>query len=112
MPITTRKKGDVTILDVAGKVTIGAGDVELRNKVQDALNGGATKLLLNLKDTTTIDSSGIGEFVSTHVQTTNRGGKLKLHSLPPRITDLLFITKLITVFDIYDTEDEAIAAFA
>jgi anti-sigma B factor antagonist len=112
MPITTRQKDGVTILDVTGKLTIGVGDVALRSAVQDALQGGATKILLNLKDTTTIDSSGVGELVSSYVQTTNRGARVKLTSLPPKVSDILQITQLITVFEVYDNEDEAVGSFA
>jgi anti-anti-sigma factor len=110
--ITSRKSGNVTILDVSGKITIGIGDVQLRNAVQEALNGGATKILLSLKDTTTIDSSGVGELVSSYVQSTNRGGKLKLVALPTKVRDILFITQLITVFEVYDDEKEAVASFS
>jgi len=110
--ITTRVRDGVTILDVTGKITIGVGDVALRMAVQDAMAGGATKVLLNMKDTTTIDSSGIGELVSAYTRVTNRGGKLKLVSLPPKVNDILHITQLITVFEVYDSEDEAVGSFS
>ena len=112
MPISTRHKDGVTILDVSGKITIGVGDYLVRNAVQEALEGGATKILLNMKDTTTIDSSGIGEMVSAYTRVTNRGGRLKLVSLPPKVQDILQITQLITIFEIFDNEDEAVGSFA
>ena len=112
MPVSTRKVGDVTVLDVSGKITIGYGDEQLRQAVSQALEGGATKILLNMKGTTTIDSSGIGELVSSYTRVTGRGGKLKLLNLPPKMNELLHITQLITVFDVYDSEDEAVQSFA
>ncbi|MGW6916710.1 STAS domain-containing protein [Kitasatospora sp. NPDC054939] len=110
--ITLRKVDDVTVLDLKGKITIGVGDVQLRESVREALSGGAKNILLNLTDVTTIDSSGIGELVSAYTATTNQGGRLKLANLPPKITDMLQITQLITVFEVYDDEAEAVASFA
>ena len=110
--VTSRKSGDVTILDFSGRLVIGEGDYPLREAVRGALEGGAKNILLNLKDTTTIDSSGIGELVSGYTQVTNRGGRLKLLSLPPKVQDILMITQLITVFEFYDDEKEAVASFA
>ena len=111
MAVSTRKVGDVTIVDLKGKITIGVGDVALRSAVQEALQGGAKKILLNMKDTTTIDSSGVGELVGSYHAVTSRGAKLRLAQIPDKVMDLLTITRLITVFDSYDTEDEAIKAF-
>ncbi|MFL6198649.1 MAG: STAS domain-containing protein [Thermoanaerobaculia bacterium] len=112
MAINERKRNDVTILDLKGKITIGAAEEALRDAVHRVLGGGAQKLLLNLKDVSTIDSSGVGELVSSYTSATNRGAKIKLANLPPKINDILTITQLITVFDVYDTEDEAVASFA
>lgn len=112
MNIDVQQRGDVTVLTPKGKITIGVGDVALRDAVQQALESGATKILLNLGAVTTIDSSGIGELVSAYTRVTNRGGKLKLMSLPAKVQDVLFITQLISVFEIYDTEEEALASFA
>ncbi|MFJ8842045.1 STAS domain-containing protein [Streptomyces cyaneofuscatus] len=103
---------DVTILALTGKITIGVGDVALRNAVQDELNSGSTKILIDLGGVTAIDSSGIGELVSSYTTATNRGGKLKLVNLSPKIHDILAVTQLITVFDVYDDEDEAVKSFA
>jgi anti-sigma B factor antagonist len=111
MKIDKRDKGGVTILDLEGKITIGKGDVALREAVQQALSEGATKLLIHLEKVTTIDSSGVGELVSAFTTVTNRGGKLKLVNLPPKVNDILQITQLITVFEVYDSEDEALATF-
>jgi anti-anti-sigma factor len=112
MDVNKRQVGDVTILDLKGKITIGAGDVQLRNAVQEVMNGGATKVLINMAGVSTIDSSGIGELVSAYTTATNRGAKLKLINLPAKVSDILTITQLITVFDVYDSETEGIKAFS
>lgn len=111
MKVSVRQSEGVTILDLSGKITIGAGDIALRNAVMEALNSGASKILVNLKDVTTIDSSGVGELVSAYTTVTNRGGKLKLSNLPSKVSDILQITSLITIFEVYDGEAEAIASF-
>jgi anti-sigma B factor antagonist len=111
MKVNVRQRDGVTILDLKGKITIGMGDVALRNAVQDAINSGATKVVINLKDVTTIDSSGVGELVSAFTTATNRGVKLSLANLPSKVQDILQITQLITVFDVFDSEDEAIRSF-
>jgi anti-sigma B factor antagonist len=112
MKVNVRQRDGVTILDLKGKITIGVGDVALRNAVQEAINSGATRLIINLKDVTTIDSSGVGELVSAYTTAMNRGAKLHLQNLPAKVTDILQITQLITVFDVYDTEDAAIRSFS
>lgn len=111
MKIEKRSREGVTILDLGGKITIGKGDVALREAVHQALTAGANSMLINLKDVTTIDSSGVGELVSAFTTVTNRGGKLKLVNLPAKVNDILQITQLITVFEVFDTEDEAIRSF-
>ena len=111
MKIDKQVKNGVTILDLEGKITIGKGDVALREAVQQALAEGSTKILIHLEKVSTIDSSGVGELVSAFTTVTNRGGKLKLVNLPPKVNDILQITQLITVFEVYDTEDEALATF-
>ena len=111
MKINKREKSGVTILDVEGKVTIGKGDVVLREAVLQAIGEGPAKLLINLGDVTTIDSSGVGELVSAYTTVTNRGGKLKLVNMPPKVSDILQITQLITVFEAFETEDEAVKSF-
>lgn len=112
MKINTRQEGNVTILEVAGKITIGAGDLALRQAVHEALEGGATNLVIDLANVTTIDSSGVGELVSAYTTATNRGAKLKLARIPEKVNDVLTITQLITVFDVYDTVGEAVRSFA
>jgi anti-sigma B factor antagonist len=112
MNVTKRQKGDVTILDLKGKITIGAGDIALRDAVHEALGGGSKNVLLNLAGVTTIDSSGVGELVSAFTTATNRGASLKLANIPNKVNDVLTITQLITVFDVFDTEDEAVASYA
>jgi len=111
MKINVRQREGVTILDLKGKITIGVGDVALRDAIHQALAAGAQKLLINLGGVTTIDSSGVGELVSSYTTVTNRGGRLKLADLPPKVADILQITQLITVFDVYEDEDEALQQF-
>jgi anti-sigma B factor antagonist len=110
MKIEVRHREGVTIIAPKGKITIGAGDIALREAVAEALDAGAANILIDLGAVTTIDSSGIGELVSAYTTVTNRGKKLALMNLPGKVADLLQITQLITVFDIFDDEDEAIAA--
>jgi anti-sigma B factor antagonist len=112
MPVTTRQTNGVTILDVSGKVTAGEGSGQVRSAVNTALSGGATKILLNIKDTTTLDSSGIGEFMSSYASVTGKGGTLKLASPPPKVQDTLNVTKLNNVIETHDTEDEAVKSFS
>ena len=111
MKIEARHDRGVTILEPKGKITIGVGDVALREAVAKALEAGARNILVDLGAVTTIDSSGIGELVSAYTTVTNRGGKLKLVNLPPKVTDILQITQLISVFEVYDTVDEALGTF-
>lgn len=125
MKINRRAEKGVTILSPKGKITIGLGDVALREAVLGVLSpgdgdaggegGSAAKspphILINLGEVTTIDSSGIGELVSAYTTVANRGGKLKLCNLPPKVSDILQITQLVTVLDVYEDEAEAIASF-
>jgi anti-sigma B factor antagonist len=112
MKFSTRQNGDVTILDLNGRITIGSGEEALRNAMQEIINNGAKKILINMSGVTMIDSSGIGELVSAYTTATGRGAKLKLTNLPAKVSDILTITQLITVFDVYDSESEAIQSFA
>ena len=112
MNVNVRQAGDVTILDLKGKITIGSGDVALRQAIQEVMGSGANKVLINMADVTTIDSSGIGELVSAYTTATNRGARLKLINLPAKVTDILTITQLITVFDVYDSEAEGVSSFS
>ena len=110
--LTTRQVGDVTVLDVAGRITLGEGSSALRESLRDLVSKNQKKILLNLGDVTYIDSSGIGELVSGFTTVTNSGGSLKLLNLNKRVRDLLQITKLYTVFDVHDDEAAAIRSFA
>lgn len=109
--ITDRQAGDVAILDLDGKVTIGEGSVALRTAIRRLLGEGKNKILLNLGGVSYIDSSGIGELVSSFTAVNKEGGTLKLLKLTQKIQDLLAITKLLTVFDVYDEEETALASF-
>lgn len=111
MKLTKRQRDGVMILEPKGKITIGVGDVALREAVHEALDAEARKVLIDMKGVTTIDSSGIGELVSAYTTVTNRGGKLKLLNIPSKVGDILQITQLVTVFDIFEDEDEAIGSF-
>lgn len=111
MNIPSRSRDGVTILEPKGKITIGVGDIALREMVLSTLEGDDKNILINLKEVTTIDSSGIGELVSAYTTVTNRGGRLKLLHLPPKVQDILQITQLVTVFDVFDDEQEAIDSF-
>ncbi|MBV6497220.1 MAG: anti-sigma factor antagonist [Acidobacteria bacterium ACB1] len=109
--ITERQAGDVTVLDLDGKVTIGEGSVALRTAIRRVLGEGKNKILLNLGGVGYIDSSGIGELVSSFTAVNKEGGTLKLLNLTQKIQDLLAITKLLTVFDVYEDEAAALASY-
>lgn len=110
--LTTRQVGDVTVIDAVGRITLGEGASTFRDTIRDLASKGDKKLLLNLSEVSYIDSSGIGELVSGFTTVTNHGGQLKLVGLTKRVKDLLQITKLYTVFDVYDTETSAVRSFA
>ncbi|MDQ3062088.1 MAG: STAS domain-containing protein [Acidobacteriota bacterium] len=109
--ITERQAGDITILDMDGKVTIGEGSVALRSTIRRLLGEGKKKILLNLGRVGYVDSSGIGELVSSYTAVNKEEGSLKLLNLTQKIQDLLAITKLLTVFDVYDSEADALSSF-
>src|ERR1051325_561589 len=108
MKATSRDVDGVKIIKLDGKVTIGAGDTQLREVITTALDSGKNQILLDLSGVTTIDSSGIGELVGSYTTVTNRGGKLKLLHLPAKLNELLHVTQLITVFEVYEDEQEAV----
>jgi len=110
--LNTRQVGDVSVMDVAGRITLGEGSSALRDALRGLVSGGQKKILLNLGEVSYIDSSGIGELVSGFTTVTNNGGQLKLLSLTKRVKDLLQITKLYTVFDVHEDEAEAVRSFA
>ena len=111
MKIETRTVGDVRILDCSGKITLGEGTMAVRNNVRDMLKRDVKKIILNLADVNYIDSSGIGELVSTYTTVTNNGGQLKLLNLTKKIQELLAITKLLTVFQVFEDEQLALDSF-
>jgi len=112
MQIDERVTGDVVVLDLKGRVMLGEGDELLKDKVNSLLNQGRKKIVLNLAEVPYIDSAGLGEIVRTFTTVSRQGGSLKLLNLTKRITDLLSITKLLTVFETFDSEAEAIQSFA
>jgi anti-sigma B factor antagonist len=109
--LSTRQVGDVTVIDATGRITLGEGASTFRDTVRDLASKGDKKILLNLSDVTYIDSSGIGELVSGFTTVTNHGGVLKLLGLSKRVKDLLQITKLYTVFEVFDDESTAVRSF-
>ncbi|MCW5963188.1 MAG: STAS domain-containing protein [Bryobacterales bacterium] len=109
--VTTRQVGDVSVLDVAGRITLGEGSSTLRESLRAVTVVRDAKILLNLEEVTYIDSSGIGELVSGFTNLHEMGGQLKLLKLTKRVRDLLQITKLYTVFEVFDDEATAIRSF-
>ena len=110
--LTTRQVGDVSVMDATGRITLGEGSSIFRETLRELVTKGQKKLLLNLADVSYIDSSGIGELVSGFTTVTNQGGQLKLLNLNKRVQDLLQITKLYTVFEVFDDEASAVRSFA
>ena len=111
MQIEERIVGTVTILDLKGKITLGEGDEALKDKINSLIQQDRKKVLLNLAGVPYIDSAGLGEIVRTYTTVSRQGGQLKLLNLTKRITDLLSITKLLTVFDTFDAEQEALDSY-
>lgn len=111
MKVNTRDADGVRIIELQGKITIGAGDTQLRDVIIKSVEEGQKNILLDMGGVTTLDSSGIGELVGSYTTVANRGGKLKLLHLPSKISDLLQVTQLITVFEVYEDEKQAIASF-
>ncbi|HKC85297.1 MAG TPA: STAS domain-containing protein [Blastocatellia bacterium] len=112
MTITERKSGDVTILDVEGKILLGEGDVQLKRKIDELIERSETRLLLNLANVPYMDSGGLGEIVRSYTTVKRAGGDLKLLNVTKRISDLLTITKLYTVFEIFEDEAAAVKSYA
>jgi anti-sigma B factor antagonist len=112
MDIAERTVSDVTVLDLKGKMTLGEGDELLKDKINSLLASNKKKLVLNLEGVPYIDSAGLGEIVRTYTTVSRQGGSLKLLNLTKRIEDLLSITKLLTVFDTFDSEAEAVKSFS
>ena len=112
MQIDERSAGDVTVRDLKGKMTLGEGDELLKDKINSLLQQGRRKIVLNLEGVPYIDSAGLGEIVRTYTTIKKQDGSLKLLNLTKRITDLLSITKLLTVFETYDSEADAVRSFS
>jgi anti-sigma B factor antagonist len=110
--LNSRQVGDVTVVDLAGRITLGEGSSTMRDALRELLAKGNKKILLNLGEVSYIDSSGIGELVSAFTTVTNQGGQLKLLGLNKRVKDLLQITKLYTVFEVHDDESGAVRSFS
>ncbi len=111
MEIEERTLENVVVLDLKGKLTIGEGDELLKEKINNLMQQGHKNLLLNLEDVPYVDSAGLGEIVRTYTTVSRQGGNLKLVNLTKRITDLLAITKLLTVFDTFESEADAVSSF-
>ena len=112
MEISERTVGDVVIVDLSGKVTLGdGGDVMLKDKIQSLMQQGQKKVLLNLSEVTYVDSAGLGQIVQSYATIMKNGGSLKLLNVTKRIKALLSITKLLTVFECHDSEADALKSF-
>jgi len=111
LDVRERQSGDVTILDLSGSIRMGEGCISLRNSLRGLADSGKKKILLNLASVKNVDSSGIGELIANYTSLTRDGGQLKLLNLTEKIRDLLVITKLLTVFDAYESEPEALNSF-
>ena len=111
LDVNERQAGDVTILDLTGEVRLGDSSVALRDSIRKLADGGKHKVLLNLAGVKYMDSSGVGELIANYTTITRQGGQLKLLNLTDRIQNLLVITKLLTVFDAYENESEALKSF-
>ncbi len=112
MQIEERPTGDIIVLDLKGKMTLGEGDELLKDKINSLVHQGRRKVVLNLEGVPYIDSAGLGEIVRTYTTISRQGGSMKLLNLTKRITDLLSITKLLTVFETYDNEADAVRSFS
>ena len=111
MKTDIRTVRDVSILDCSGKITLGEGTMSIRNTAKDVVQGGAKKIILNLAGITYIDSAGVGELVGAYVTAGNNGAKLKLLGLTGKLREVLTITKLLTVFEVFDSEAAAVLSF-
>ncbi len=111
MKITERNRDGVTILDLDGKIILGEGDDVLADKVRAVIAAGRRRVVLNLAGVPYVDSAGLGELVRCHTRVVQAGGNIRLVNLTARMQDLLQITKLVTVFDTFESEDSAIGSF-
>ena len=111
LKVSVRQVGQVAVVDLSGKITLGEGSGTLRDTVAEVASKGNKNILLNMADVSYIDSAGLGELVGSFTSVTNKGGQLKLVNLQSKLKDLMQITKLHTVFHVFEAEDEAIASF-
>ncbi len=109
--ISTRQSGGVTIVDLSDKIALGESNRALHEAIKGLIDGGNKNILLNLANVTVIDSSGLGELVAGYASAERNGGAMKLANLSDRFIELIHITKLYTVFDVYDNEADALASF-
>lgn len=110
--LTTHQNRDVIIVDASGKLTLGEGTNVFRTKIRELVQGGARRIVLNLADVTYLDSSGLGELISAHTHITTAEGEMKLLNLAKRVHDLLKLTKLYTVFEVFEDENAAVDSFS
>jgi anti-sigma B factor antagonist len=111
LTIASRAVDGVNVLDLSGRITLGEGSVQLRDAIRELIGKGQKNILLNLGDVNYIDSSGLGELVSAYTTAKNQGASLRLLNLTKKVKDVLQLTKLYTVFDIYDDEASAIGSY-
>jgi anti-sigma B factor antagonist len=111
LKMSTREVKDIVIIDLSGRITMGEACAAIRDEIHDQIGNGIRKVVLNLADVSYIDSAGLGELTAAYTSVKNRDGQLKLLNLIKRVQDLMQITKLYTVFDVYDDENKAIASF-
>jgi anti-sigma B factor antagonist len=109
--VNVRHAGDIAIIDLAGRITLGDGSGLVRNTIKDLVAGGTRKILLNLHDVTYMDSAGLGELVGSYATVTNLGGQIKLLHAQGKVSDMLTVTKLYTIFTAYTDEGEALNSF-
>ena len=112
LKITMRETADATILDLSGRITLGEGLGDLRDSIREALSGTRKNIVLNLGEVSYIDSSGLGQLIGSYATVRERGGQMKLVNLQKKVVDLMQITKLLTVFETYNSETAALASFA
>jgi anti-sigma B factor antagonist len=111
LKITTRHSGSVAIVDLDGQIRIGETNINLHKTIHELVDSGERSVLLNLANVTHIDSSGLGELVAGHATLEKNDGEMKLLNLTQRVTELMMITKLLTVFEVFENEAEAVASF-
>ncbi len=111
MKIMSSEAEGVTVLALKGKITIGSGDVALRDAIEGAVNKGQKKLLVDLGGVSKMDSSGLGELVAAHNTVTAEGGAIKLANIPSKLYNIMGVTQIISVFDVFDDVDEGLGSF-